>query len=144
MLKQGIIDETGYMPGKGFSLTGGISISAGDIRQFQLAKSAILSGIKILCKNAKLHVTEIKNVYIAGGLGFFINKQNAAVAGLIPVEFLDSISVSGNLSLRGAEECLMTTGFSDSCRKIISLCSVIDLAGDPSFAEEFTANMFFE
>ena len=145
MLKLGIIDETGLMSGSGqiFPLAPGVSITGRDVRQFQLAKSAILSGIKILCKNAGLHTAEIKNVFIAGGFGFFINKHNAVAAGLFPGDFLDSIIISGNLSLQGAEDCLSEKEFLDRCRQIIGRCSVIDLAADPSFMDEFAENMMF-
>jgi uncharacterized 2Fe-2S/4Fe-4S cluster protein (DUF4445 family) len=146
MLKLAIIDETGGMddPEKGFNLASGVSITGKDIRQFQLAKSAILSGIRILCKNAGLKPAEIKNVYIAGGFGFFINKFNAAASGVLPGEFLDAISISGNLSLQGAEACLTEKNFMERCKKIIAGCSVIDLAADPAFMNEFAENMLFE
>jgi uncharacterized 2Fe-2S/4Fe-4S cluster protein (DUF4445 family) len=145
MLKQEIIDETGRMdcPEKSFNLAHGVSITDKDIRQFQLAKSAILSGIRILCKNAGLSARDIKNVFIAGGFGFFINKQNAVNTGIFPKEFLDSISICGNLSLQGAEECLSTKDFIDRCKQIIKQCSVIDLAADPAFTDEFVENMLF-
>jgi uncharacterized 2Fe-2S/4Fe-4S cluster protein (DUF4445 family) len=145
MLKQGIIDETGYMaePEKGFTLAPGVSITGRDIRQFQLAKSAILSGIKILCKNAGLQAADIRNVFIAGGFGFFINKQNAIQAGIFPEEFIDSLSICGNLSLQGAEDCLNEADFSQRCKRIVGQCSIIDLAADPSFADEFVQNMLF-
>jgi uncharacterized 2Fe-2S/4Fe-4S cluster protein (DUF4445 family) len=151
MLKRGIIDETGRMAdgfvatkvAKEFPLATGISITARDIRQFQLAKSAILSGIRILCKGAALRPVDIKNVFIAGGFGFFINKQNAIAAGIFPGEFLDTISICGNLSLQGALESLGTEGFMSRCRKIISRCRIIDLASDPSFMDEFAENMLF-
>jgi len=143
MLKKGIIDETGRLTGNGFNLTSGISITAADVRQFQLAKSAILSGIKILCKNAGLNTTEVKNVFIAGGLGFFINKQNAVSAGIFPQEFLDSIKVCGNLSLQGSTEYLTKNGFPARCRNIVKQCSIIDIASDPSFMDEFAENMLF-
>jgi uncharacterized 2Fe-2S/4Fe-4S cluster protein (DUF4445 family) len=146
MLKLGIINETGAMaePEKCFNLSAGISISAADIRQFQLAKSAIHSGIRILCKNLNLHPGEIKNVYIAGGLGFFIDKQNAVATGIFPQEFLNSISVCGNLSLDGAVQSLCTKDFLNRCRQIISKCSVIDLGADPAFMDEFAGNMLFK
>ncbi|MCL2379973.1 MAG: ASKHA domain-containing protein [Treponema sp.] len=149
MLKLGIIDETGHMMDSagsrgGFYLAPGVSISAGDIRQFQLAKSAILSGIKILCKNAGVLLTEIKNVFIAGGFGFFINKQNAIDAGIFPPEFGAAITICGNLSLQGAEECLGAKEFMDKCKQVIDVCRVIDLAADPSFMDEFAENMLFD
>ena len=145
MLKREIIDETGFMAdsAKGFSLAPGVAITAADIRQFQLAKSAIMSGIKILCKNAGLHAADIRSVFIAGGFGFFINKHNAVAAGIFPAEFLDLLSICGNLSLRGAEECLADKNFLDKCKQITAQCSVIDLAADPSFTDEFAENMLF-
>jgi uncharacterized 2Fe-2S/4Fe-4S cluster protein (DUF4445 family) len=146
MLKTGIIDETGYMADaqKGFCLAPGISITGRDIRQFQLAKSAIMSGIRILCKMGGLVAADIKNVFIAGGLGFFINKQNAADAGIFPKEFLGSLTVCGNLSLHGAVANLTGENFLQQCKQITSHCSVIDLAVAPSFMDEFAANMLFE
>jgi len=146
MLKEGIIDETGLMNfGKSeFVLTSNISITNKDIRQFQLAKSAILSGIQILCKRAGLGAKEIKQVFVTGGFGFFINKSNAAAAGLFPKEFPEKITVSGNLSLRGAEESIISGAFMEKCKKIVSSCSVIDLSKDPDFMEEFANNMSFE
>jgi uncharacterized 2Fe-2S/4Fe-4S cluster protein (DUF4445 family) len=145
MLKQGVIDDTGFMlePAKEFFLADGVSITGRDIRQFQLAKSAILSGIKILCKNAGLSLSDVKSVFVAGGFGFYINKQNAVAAGIFPKEFLDSLSVCGNLSLQGAEECLTAKDFLDRCKKIISKCRIIDLAADPAFTDEFAENMLF-
>ena len=145
MLKRGKIDETGFMAGseKCFYLVPGISINGRDIRQFQLAKSAIFTGIRILCRSAGLEPTDIKNVFIAGGLGFFINKQNAVNAGLFPKEFLEKISVCGNLSLQGAEEGLHNKDFMKKCKDIISKCTVIELAKDPSFTDEFTDNLLF-
>ena len=145
MLKKGIIDETGSMSGveNRFYLAPGISINGRDIRQFQLAKSAILSGIKILCKNAGLRLADIKNVFVAGGFSFFINKKNAVVSGIFPEEFLESLVVSGNLSLQGAEEFLLEKSFVGRCRQIRGKCSLIDLAADPSFMDEFAENMLF-
>jgi uncharacterized 2Fe-2S/4Fe-4S cluster protein (DUF4445 family) len=148
MLREGIIDETGALDdaySEGLVITGGISIVNRDVRQYQLAKSAILSGIKILCKNAGLGLADIGTVYIAGGLGFFINKENAVATGLLPGEFLDKIAVCGNLSLRGALNCLEKEGaFLESCEKIIVQSVNIDLAADSAFMDEFAANMLFE
>ena len=146
MLELGVIDDTGLMTGgeKSFYLAPGVYVTNRDVRQFQLAKSAILSGIKILCRNAGLGTPDIRNVFIAGGFGFFINRKNAGAAGIFPEEFIEPMVISGNLSLKGAEENLSAEDFMDRCKKIIRSCSVIDLAGDPSFADEFAENMLFK
>jgi uncharacterized 2Fe-2S/4Fe-4S cluster protein (DUF4445 family) len=144
MFREGIIDETGaFSGGDDFSIAPGVSVNQRDIRQFQLAKSAILSGIRILCKNAALELGEVKNVFIAGGFGFYIDKQNAVTAGLLPREFLDRIYVCGNLSLRGAADALTGTAFWETCDGIIRRSRVTELAADPAFMEEFAENMLF-
>ena len=146
MLRKKVIDETGFMNvgSSGYALAPGVSTIDKDIRQFQLAKSAILSGIKILCKNGGLKTGEIENVYVAGGFGFFINKKNAVYSGLFPREFTDRLSICGNLSLQGAEGFFAEKDFMERCKKLITSCSVIELSADPAFMDEFAENMLFE
>jgi uncharacterized 2Fe-2S/4Fe-4S cluster protein (DUF4445 family) len=147
MLDEGVIDESGAFSGdacRGFTITEGITLVNRDIRQFQLAKSAIISGIKLLCRNAGLGLEEIENVYIAGGLGFFLNKQNAVRIGLLPGEFLEKISVCGNLSLKGAVQGLGDPAFLKNCEEIIEKSGLLDLAEDSSFMDVFAENMLFE
>jgi uncharacterized 2Fe-2S/4Fe-4S cluster protein (DUF4445 family) len=136
LLKQGIIDETGFMENAG-------KITAKDIRQFQLAKSAIYSGITILCKRAGLQINDIQDVFVAGEFGFNINRENAITVGLFPKEFPEKITVCQNLSLEGAVENLTCKHFIDKCKNITKCCTVIDLASDPAFSDEFANNMLF-
>jgi uncharacterized 2Fe-2S/4Fe-4S cluster protein (DUF4445 family) len=145
MLKQGIIGESGLIENEEecFTLCPGIKITGRDIREFQLAKSAIHSGIKVMCSNASVDTKDIKNVFITGNFGFSINKQNAVNSGIFPMEFLDKITACGNLSLQGAVKNLTDKSFLDKCRKIKDKYTLVDLALDPSFADEFTNNMFF-
>ena len=145
LLEQGVIDETGRMDAfpEGFVLAPGISLIPKDIRQFQLAKSAILSGIKILCKNAGLSLADIKGVHVAGGFGFYVNKSNAIKTGILPPEFNNKISVWGNLSLRGAEMALLKEDFLEKCKSVVRSSSHVELSLDPDFMEEFAENMLF-
>ncbi|MDR2418709.1 MAG: ASKHA domain-containing protein [Treponema sp.] len=143
MLSTGVIDETGAMAAECFTISEGISLINRDVRQFQLAKSAILSGIKILCKNAGVQLSEVSVVFIAGGLGFFIDQRNAVRTGLLPREFLDRIKVCGNLSLKGAVQYLTDSTFLMAAKAIINKSVLLDLAADPAFMDEFAENMLF-
>jgi uncharacterized 2Fe-2S/4Fe-4S cluster protein (DUF4445 family) len=148
MLQQGIIDETGSMGIPEHTLTPGIIITQKDIRQFQLAKSAINSGIRLLCMKRGLNINDIKNIFISGGLGFFVNIKNACNTGLLPKELLDNnlterIFIVGNTSLRGTEEILFKHDFIDLCREIIRHCSLFDIAKEPAFMAMFADNMLF-
>jgi uncharacterized 2Fe-2S/4Fe-4S cluster protein (DUF4445 family) len=146
MLDQGVIDEGGAFSDdtcKSFAITETIAVTNRDVRQVQLAKSAIMSGVQLLCRNAGLGLEEIEKVYIAGGLGFFINKRNAVKIGLLPEEFLDKISVRGNLSLKGAAQYLSDPAFPRKCGEIIEKSRLLELASDPQFMDVFTENMLF-
>jgi uncharacterized 2Fe-2S/4Fe-4S cluster protein (DUF4445 family) len=132
------------MDNERFTISDGISLINRDVRQFQLAKSAILSGIKILCKNAGVALSDVSVVFIAGGLGFFIDQRNAVSAGLLPGAFLDRIKVCGNLSLKGAVQYLTDPAFLTTAQAIISKSVSLDLAADPDFMNEFAENMLFE
>jgi len=146
MLDRGIIDETGAFSEderEDFPIAPGIALTNRDVRQFQLAKSAILSAIKILCKNAGLELEDVKKVYVAGGLGFYIDRQSAIRTGLLPKEFLNHIEVCGNTSLKGAIRALLDPGFLEYCGRIKAVSETIDLAGDPAFMDAFAENMLF-
>ena len=146
MKKLGAIDETGALAdeyaAEGFPLAEGIFITQKDVRQFQLAKSAVYSGIKILCKNAGIEFENIKTAYIAGGLGFFIDMENASQTGLLPGVLAEKAAVCGNTSLKGAVKSLTDPSFLPRCREIISHSSTVEIAMDSDFADEFADNMW--
>jgi uncharacterized 2Fe-2S/4Fe-4S cluster protein (DUF4445 family) len=167
MLKTGALDETGlladdceggftiYDParqgaecgcGVGAKAAGKkVSVSGKDVRQYQLAKSAIVSGIRLLCAAAGVGLAELETVFIAGGLGFFINIENAIATGLLPPEFRGKTAVCGNLSLRGAAQCLKSGAeFLARCAEIAAKSETYELASDPHFMEAFAENMLFE
>jgi uncharacterized 2Fe-2S/4Fe-4S cluster protein (DUF4445 family) len=145
MRRQGIIDETGALADEfvqtGFSVAEGKIVTQKDVRQFQLAKSAIYSGIKAICKTAGLKPEDICTTYIAGGLGCNLNLKNAAETGLIPRELIHNAVVCGNTSLKGAVQCLFDSSFLPRCREIIAYAKAVDLAHDKYFSAAFAHNM---
>ncbi|GBU29424.1 hypothetical protein R84B8_02989 [Treponema sp. R8-4-B8] len=152
MRRQGVIDETGALAENfsqtGFSLASGNVITQKDVRLFQLAKSAIYSGIKTICRAAGVELKNIGTAYVAGGLGFYLNPQNAAAVGLLPKEFTDNSAavktvICGNTSLQGTVESLKDTSFLPRCYALIASSQTIDLANDKYFAAAFEHNMQF-
>ena len=141
MRRQGLIDETGAITKtfkyKDFTVTQDI------IRQFQMAKSAIFSGISVLCRTAGIEPNAFDAVYIAGGMGFYINLENAASVGLLPQGIIYGAQVCGNTSLKGAVQCLKDQTVLQKCNQLISYAKVIDLAMDREFAEAYIENMGF-
>lgn len=91
-----------------------ISLYQKDIREFQMAKSAIRAGIDILLKEFPCTESQIEHVYIAGGFGTNLSKTDALTTGLLPKEFDKKITTIGNGCMAG----LVKYGISQSNSKL--------------------------
>lgn len=79
-----------------------IAIYQQDIREFQMAKSAIRAGIEILMEEYGCTAKEISNVYLAGGFGVNLSEEEAICTGILPKEFEGKIKSIGNGALKGS------------------------------------------
>ena len=106
LLQEGLLDSTGLLDEPYFEEgieIGGVHITQQDIRKLQLAKAAIAAGIQILCRKYGLQdFSEIDRVFLAGGMGYYLDVSAAAAIGLIPMELKDKTKAVGNAALRGA------------------------------------------
>ena len=143
LLENKLIDETGYFEDEKLTITDNIYFTQKDIRQFQLAKSAIYSGIETICEAAELKMSEIDRLYIAGGLGYYINPESAVNCGLLPGMDTNKIIPAGNTSLQGALNCLTSPEVLNEMQKLTEKFRLIDLGGNPKFNERFMENMYF-
>ena len=147
-----IIDASGQMKEKyreeGFPLARmkdgkQITFTQQDIREVQLAKAAIHSGIELLLEHAGISMGEIKKVYLAGGFGVYLDVHIAAGIGLLPSELEKCTKAVGNTSLQGC----IAYGSSEENRsrteEMIKKCESINLAEQADFEERYVANMNF-
>lgn len=132
-----IVDASGSATGSAILFT------QADVREVQLAKSAIASGVKILMKKANLGYEDLDALFLAGGFGNYINTDGAMRIGLIPSEMRERIIPLGNTSGTGAIAALKSTWFDESIRNVIRKSVVVELANDDDFAMEFAMNMMF-
>lgn len=109
LLEQGIVDETGALDDEyfetGVSIThekGIMQISQKQIRNLQLAKAAVRSGIEILLHKEDIGKDEIGQVYLAGGFGYYLDVPGAVKIGLLPGELGNKTVSCGNAALLGA------------------------------------------
>lgn len=58
-----------------------------DIRQVQMAKSAVRAGIDVLAKSWGTELSQIDTVYLAGGFGYGLSIEKACNIGILPREF---------------------------------------------------------
>lgn len=159
MVKLNIIDETGRMdedecPDKYvhrykdgvflLDIDRQIGLSQADIREIQLAKSAIAAGIEALLDRKGLKLSDLDRVIVAGGFGSYMSLTSGCDIGLLPREkLLDTLAV-GNAAGMGACLCVMDDTALERMKKIAGSCEYFELSGDPVFGDAYIDNMMFE
>jgi len=150
LLETGMIDTDGYMENDfvavpaGDTVTGKpLVITPADVREVQLAKSAIYSGITILLRKAGINVNDLDRIFLAGGFGNYINIAGAMRIGLLPEVAADNIVTIGNASGTGALLALKSGHFEDRINEILEKTEYTELSLDDEFPLEFAMNMHF-
>lgn len=144
LLREGMIDETGRMEcGEKYSLAYGISLFAQDVREVQLAKAAISAAAQTLAGCRGVGLNEIERVVLSGGLGTYINVENAVQVGLIPAELKNKTVSAGNSSLAGTIEYILSEKKRALAKNIAESASFIDLSLNPEFSQRYIENMIF-
>ena len=153
LLQNEWIDETGMLEedyfDDGFVLAQtpegkDISFSQKDVREIQLAKSAVRAGMETLLLRFGVGYEDIDQVFLAGGFGYRMNLDKAIAIGLLPEELHDKIVAVGNSSLGGAVTYLTESDAVKRLDQIVSVSEEIGLSADKDFNRFYTDYMFFE
>ncbi|KGK81244.1 hypothetical protein DP73_21450 [Desulfosporosinus sp. HMP52] len=121
-----------------------VSLTQRDIRQVQLAKGAILAGIRIMSKEMAINLEDIEQFNLAGSFGNVLNKENAQAVGLIPSGInLSKVEYAGNSAHVGAKISLLSVDTEEIANSVVKLIKYIELSDRGDFTEEFTKAMFF-
>lgn len=141
----GIVDETGYMADD-FVVDSGnnIRVTRKDIREIQLAKSAVYSGMKILLLRRGLQFSDLDALFLAGGFGNYISIDSALQIGLLPEELTGRIYAVGNSAGIGALQYLRSDEFVGKTGNVIKRAHYLELSDDEDFPVEFAMNMEFK
>lgn len=139
LLSNGVIDRSGYMQ-EDFEISPRVELTQEDVRCYQLAKSAVYSGIITLLKETGTDFKDIEKVFISGGFSAKLNIENAVRTGLLPKELSNKCEAVYNSSLMGAVKYACEgndLGFTAENGEYINLSS------NTLFSELFIENMMF-
>lgn len=104
------------------------------VRQLQLAKAAVASGLKLLDAQGALHV--------AGAFGNYVKESAARRIGLLPAGA--RMHAVGNAALRGARYLLLNPSRREELlRGLLARCDHVELAALPEFQDAYVAAMPF-
>lgn len=143
LLRQGRLDETGYLEEGQVTLAEGVTFTQEDVRQVQLAKSAIRSGIETLLHEHGLSYEQVDRFVIAGGFGSYMSLDSAAAMGLIPPALTDRCYSIGNAALAGAAMLLCGRSLLATSAAVADEAVSTELASNLYFVEQYMEQMMF-
>lgn len=154
MLDTGLIDSYGTLApeyaDEGFAIAKAprknIILTQKDIRELQLAISAIRTGIDILLDSAGMSASDIETVYVSGSFGSALDFHDIKNLNILKHEWLQSphtVISAGNTSLNGAVKYAHDTQADSVIDSIISGLDEIVLAGHDAFNTLFMDNINF-
>ncbi|MDY2628682.1 MAG: ASKHA domain-containing protein [Lachnospiraceae bacterium] len=120
-----------------------VYLSQKDIREVQLAKSAMAAGVTLMADTLGVEVADIRKVMIAGAFGNYMEPHSACGIGMIPGELENRIVPVGNAAGEGAKIAALNYDEYKRCQKIAAECEFLELATHPDFQDTFVDLMEF-
>jgi uncharacterized 2Fe-2S/4Fe-4S cluster protein (DUF4445 family) len=120
-----------------------VKLTQRDVREVQLAKSAIRTGIELLYDTGGISPEDTDRVFLAGAFGNNINPQSAIRIGLLPDILQQRVTPIGNAAGTGACMCLLNSKNKEKTRMIASEVEYVELSAKKEFADHFMHFMTF-
>jgi uncharacterized 2Fe-2S/4Fe-4S cluster protein (DUF4445 family) len=157
MLEAGVLDVSGRMIARGplaplvtasaegerFELAPDVYLTQQDVRQVQLAKGAIATGVEVLLQEADITVDAVREVLVAGAFGSHVSPASLVRLGVFPPEWVDRVTFVGNAALSGAAAMLLDPSVRTSAAALAREARVVALATRPDFQRRFLAALDF-
>jgi uncharacterized 2Fe-2S/4Fe-4S cluster protein (DUF4445 family) len=139
-VRAGLIHRDGFVPGGLVHLTDTVALTAGDVREFQLAKSATRTGCELIMDRAAVRPEKI---YLAGTFAEHLRMDSVAGIGLlpagIPAQAIGNASLTGTLlyaAMTNAERAAFHAQLEAARRPL-------ELALQDDFQDAFVRNLNF-
>ncbi len=120
-----------------------VRLSQHDVRAVQLAKSAIRTGVRLLCAEAGLDETAIDRLVIAGAFGAYVRVDSARAIGLLPPLPAQRCSQVGNAAGLGVQQMLTSLGQRARAAAIAREARYVELSSRGDFQKTFLQHIGF-
>jgi uncharacterized 2Fe-2S/4Fe-4S cluster protein (DUF4445 family) len=124
-----------------YRISDAVAVTQNDVRAIQLAKAALLAGVRLLMD--ELGTEHVDQIRLAGAFGSHIDTVHAMVLGLIPDCDLDRVSAAGNAAGAGALIALLNRSSRTEIENVVRSVERIETAVAPRFQEHFVDAMAF-
>lgn len=119
-----------------------LTIIQKDIRAIQLAKSALSSGIQLICEKAG--IKRPKNILLAGAFGNYLDLEDCCTIGLLAGVHSQDIKVVGNAAGAGAVLMMYDETSGAELKKLVRLVKIFNLSANSEFQDTFIKNLNFQ
>ena len=121
-----------------------ITLTQKDVREVQLAKAAVKTGIDMLMQEYGLSASDISRVYISGGFGNHVRARDLHRLGLISRDIREKqLLFIGNAALAGAEAILRSRTMREKAEHLARMIQFVEIADRPDFQDVFVNAMTF-
>jgi uncharacterized 2Fe-2S/4Fe-4S cluster protein (DUF4445 family) len=122
---------------------GAIALTQPDLRQVQLAKAAIRTGVDVLLEELALRPEDIDSVFMGGAFGSSLRAESLLALGVLPAALRGRIHAVGNVAGLGAKLSLIFPQRLEAARRLARRLRAVPLAGRPDFQERFARHLPF-
>jgi uncharacterized 2Fe-2S/4Fe-4S cluster protein (DUF4445 family) len=108
-----------------------------DVRQVQLAKGALLSGVCALLNHFGLEARDLDRVLVAGQFGAHLPAESLTECGILPLGLDGKIEYLGNTSLEGARRALISPSARAEMEDLARAIAYLDLGSIEEYQNLF-------
>lgn len=144
----GVVERDGH---RAFVLAEGAATASGspilltqkDVRELQLAKGAILAGVRVLLDRMGIGPEAVDEVLLAGAFGNYLDPASAFEIGLFPREMAGRVRQVGNAAGAGALAALRSKEEYARAGEIGKTMEYVELAAVTRFHSLFVSSLYF-
>ena len=123
---------------------GDVYMTKKDIRNIQLSKSAIMSGIVLLFNKLGMSADELDDLFIAGQFGYHLSKDMLLDTYFIPKISEEKISYLKNTSLDGAISVVLSKKKRENLLSLSKKIKFLELSYDENYQKAFIDCSYFK
>lgn len=120
-----------------------LTVTQQDIRQVQLAKGAILSGVTALLNKAGIAMEDLDKILVAGQFGAHLPAESLTGTGILPAGVSGKIGYVGNSSKTGAHMALISAQVKREMERSAAHMDYMELGGTEGYERLFSDCLLF-
>jgi uncharacterized 2Fe-2S/4Fe-4S cluster protein (DUF4445 family) len=130
------------VPSKDSTSGGDLTLAQTDLDALLRSKAAMYTILTTITGMVNVSMKDIKNFFIAGTFGSYIDPRSAIAVGMVPDLPLETYKPLGNTSLAGATSVLLSERAREEIYKIRDRITYIELNVNHEFMNLFSASRF--